>query len=229
MVEHIAFVMDGNRRWAKKRGLLNLNGHKEGANTIRRVVSFCLKNKISYLSLYTFSLENFRRSKEEKSYLFSLIVNETQKGTKQFVENGVRVRFIGDRSVFPDHVLPVCEKIEKDTAHLSRLNLNFLFCYGARQEILNGVKNIAKKVKTGEINQADISDELFEQHLWTSGIPEPDLIVRTGDQVRLSNFLLYQSAYSEFYFFDFMWPDLTEVHLQEVMRDYKNRKRNFGI
>jgi len=229
MINHIAFIMDGNRRWAKSRGLLRLYGHKEGVNTVKRVARFCLDRKIKYLSLYTFSIENFKRSEKEKAYLFNMVAKEACKSLQEFKENGIRVAFVGDRSLFPDTVLPICEELEKETALCDKLHINFLFCYGARQEIVSGVKKIAQKVKAGELCEHDINENMLQDYLWSSDFPEPDLIVRTGGQVRLSNFLLYQAAYSEFCFLDCMWPELSESHLNSIVTRYLERQRNFGV
>jgi len=229
MINHIAFIMDGNRRWAKSNGLLQLCGHKEGVNTVKKVANFCLKKGIKYLSLYTFSLENFKRSETEKSYLFNMVIKESQRFLQKFKEKGVRIQFIGDRSLFPKSVLPVCEKIEQETAGFDNLHINFLFCYGARQEIVSGVKKIAQKVRAGELTEHDIDENMLHNHLWSGDFPEPDLIVRTGGQVRLSNFLLYQAAYSEFCFLDCMWPELSEGHLNSILNGYMERNRNFGV
>ena len=229
MLKHIAIIMDGNRRWAKKRGFFKIFGHREGANTIKKAVDFCLDKKISYLSLYTFSIENFKRPEYEKSFLFNLMVKEAQKALPGLIKKGVCARFIGDRSLFPKKVLHACDTLERETKSCNNLQLHFLFCYGGRQEILSGVRNIAKKVKSGELSEDEISETILEQHLWMAGIPDPDLIIRTGGHVRLSNFLLYQSAYSELFFLDCMWPEITADHLDKVVLEYNNRKRNFGI
>ena len=229
MIDHIAFIMDGNRRWATSKGLLRLKGHREGINTVEKVALFCLEKGINYLSLYTFSVENLKRSEQEKEYLFNMVIEESDRLLQKFIKNKIKAKFIGDRTLFPAKVLPVFERVEKETAEFDRLHVNFLFCYGARQEIVNGVKKIAKKVKNGSISEQQIDDAMLQDHLWSAGFPEPDLIVRTGGQVRLSNFLLYQAAYSEFCFLDCMWPDLDNVHLEEILSNYKKRKRNFGV
>jgi len=229
MIKHIAFIMDGNRRWATRRGLAKINGHKEGAETVKKVINFFLERKIPYVSLYTFSLENFKRSEIEKAFLFRLLVKESEGMLAECIEKEVRIKFIGDRSTFPKKVLPSCKKLEHETAGFSKLTVNFLFCYGGRQEIVDGVRQIAKKVQAGELAQDDITEDIFQQTLWSSESPEPDLIVRTGGQLRLSNFLLYQAAYSEFCFIDCMWPDLNEKHLDQIVFNYENRKRNFGV
>lgn len=228
MIKHIAFIMDGNRRWAVKQGLAAVRGHAQGVESVRRVVEFCLKKGITYVSLYAFSLENFKRSEEEKSFLFGLIVKEAAKGVAEFVEQGVRVRFLGDRSLFPKSVLPSCETLEKETAHLNKLTVNFLFCYGGRQEIVAGVKAVIHKVQKGELAEDEINEDMFGRELWCGNQLDPDLIVRTGGEQRLSNFLLYQSAYSELMFLDCFWPDISDLDLEHVYDAFVARKRRFG-
>lgn len=227
-MKHLACIMDGNRRWARKNSLATLLGHKHGAQVIQHVLDFCLEHHIPYLSLYTFSIENFNRSTEECSYLFDLLAKEVTKNLGTFLEYGIRVRFIGDRSAFPISVKPAIEHVEEKTKHLNTLQLNFLFCYGARQEIIDGIKTVVKKVRQGLLSEDDISENSFMHHVWTAGIPEPDLIIRTGGAVRLSNFLLYQAAYSELYFLDCFWPDITKEHLLKALDYFKECKRNFG-
>ena len=228
MIKHLACIMDGNRRWAIRKGWFTWQGHKAGLEAVKRVVSFCLENNIPYVSLYTFSLENFKRSDEEKNYLFDLIISGFKDVHQDFIERGIKVCFIGDRSLFPANVIPTCERIEQETAHLTNLQLNLLFCYGAQQEIVGGIKRLVHDVKVGKLSEDDISNELFERYLWTRGIPEPDLIVRTGGAQRLSNFLLYQAAYSEFYFLDCLWPDITKKHLTSALLFFNECQRNVG-
>ncbi len=227
-MRHLACIMDGNRRWAKQNKLESLMGHRHGAESIQRVIDFCLKNRIEYLSLYTFSIENFNRSKKECTYLFNLVSTEVKNRLNDFIKHNIRVRFIGDRSLFPESVRPTIDEVEAKTKHLSRLQINFLFCYGSRQEIIGGIKSLFKKIKDGLISEDDISEDSFAQQLWTAGIPEPDLILRTGGVVRVSNFLLYQAAYSEFYFLDCFWPEISETHLQGALNHFNECKRNFG-
>lgn len=229
MIQHLAAIMDGNRRWARRQGFKPWVGHRNGAESVKTLTQFCLKKNIPYLSLYAFSLENFKRSQEELSYLFSLITQEFHNQLDQFINNGIKVRFIGDRTLFPAQVVPTIIDIEEKTAHLSMLNLNFLFCYGSRQEIIGGIQSLIKKIKAGIIAEHDISDETFSQCLWTADIPEPELIIRTGGMKRLSNFLLYQAAYSEFYFLDCLWPEITEQHLNEVLDNFQSCQRNYGV
>lgn len=229
MIKHLAVIMDGNRRWATSRGLNTMLGHREGAKAVDHAINFCLNSGISYLSLYTFSLENFQRSRTEKEYLFDLVVQELESKLDFFIEKEVRVRFVGDRNLFPAHVLPTCQRVEQATARFTKLSLNLLFCYGARQEILEGVKRLVHKVTTGELSEKDLTDQDFEECLWSAGVPEPDLIIRTGGRQRLSNFLLYQAAYSEVCFLDCLWPDMTVEHFQAVLNNFENQTRSFGI
>lgn len=220
--------MDGNRRWAKKRMMQPWLGHKEGAKSVKLVSEFCLKNKIPFLSLYLFSLENFNRSEQEKTYFFEKINEEINNNAEELFKQGIKVKFVGDRNFFPKNVIGSCEKIEKLTKDCKNLNLNFLFCYGGRQEIINCVKNISNQVKNGLIKEEDISEELFDKYLWLGQVPAPEIIIRTGGQQRLSNFLSFQAAYSELFFLDSLWPDLKETDIESVLQDFEKRKRNFG-
>ena len=149
MIKHLAVIMDGNRRWAVARGLQAMLGHQEGARAVQHAIKFCLDSQISYLSLYTFSLENFQRSRAEKEYLFTLLVDELEQQLPTFLEKGIRVRFIGDRTLFPTNVIPVCRRVEAATSVADRLTLSLLFCYGGRQEILGAVRKLVRKIKTG--------------------------------------------------------------------------------
>ncbi len=227
-IKHLACIMDGNRRWAKKLGRIPTYGHQEGVETVKRVMQFCFEQDIKHLSLYTFSIENFKRSPAEVGFLFKLLANTVQNNLMEFIERGIRVRFVGDRSLFPKHLVGICEDVENKTKHLQKLNLNFLFCYGAQQEIVSGVKSIMKQYKAGMLSEDDITCETFNDFLWTHDTPAPDLIVRTGGVQRLSNFLLYQAAYSEFYFLDCLWPELQTEHLQGALNFYNGCQRNVG-
>lgn len=227
-LRHLACIMDGNRRWAKQRGLVPWYGHKEGVEAVRRTVQFCLEKKIPYLSLYTFSVENFKRDPEENRYLFGLMVQEAQKGVEEFKKHGIRLRFIGDRSLFPAQLAPLLETAEKETADNTNLTVVFLFCYGGQQEIYAAVKDIADQVGGGQIRPDQVTPEFLNKTLWTGDIPDPDLIIRTGGFSRLSNFLLYKAAYSEFCFLDCLWPDLSQEQLQKAYDDFLECKRNFG-
>jgi undecaprenyl diphosphate synthase len=220
--------MDGNRRWATQQGLLSFLGHKQGFAAVKLVIDFCLANSISYLSLYTFSIENLQRSEIEQHYLFEVLAKEALQDLGEFKRKNIRMRFIGDRTLFPQSVRKLCEKVEKETREYTALQVDFLLCYGGRQEIVDVTKRIADRVACGDLQINDITPRLFEDYLWTAGTPWPDLIVRTGGQHRLSNFLLYQCAYSEFYFLDCMWPDISDVELQSALVYYNKCRKMFG-
>lgn len=229
-MEHLAVIMDGNRRWAKtgKGSSEDRFGHKKGKDAARLVVEFCIKKNIKYLSLYTFSIENLNRSEEEKNDIFSILLMGIESELEDLIKEGVRIRFIGDRTKFPKHLIPSITKAEAKTESQCVLNLNILFCYGAQQEYVHVVRSLAQRVKAGDLNVEDIDHEMVENALWTAGIPNPDLILRTSGISRLSNFLLYQAAYSELAFLDCYWPEITEAHLTKCVEDFKNTKQNFG-
>ncbi len=227
-MQHLAIIPDGNRRWALQNKLESFFGHKKGMEHVRSAIQVCIKNGIKYLSFYTFSLENFKRSDQEKIYLFNLLAEGMSKELPDLIKNGIRVRFIGDRTLFPQSLCPVVHEVEHQTAHLQTLNLNLLFCYGATTEITHAVKVIAQKVKDGLLSVDEINDDTVHNALWTAGIPDPDLIIRTGGLSRLSNFLLYQSAYSEFSCLDCYWPEITEEKLEQCLDRFKTIQRNFG-
>lgn len=227
-MQHLAIIPDGNRRWAKKNLKDAFLGHKKGTETINTAIKFCIKKEIKYLSFYTFSLENFNRSEVEKNYLFNLLADHFEEELPRLIKDGVRVRFIGQSSMFPEKLKPVIKKIEESTNHLSKLNLSLLFCYGGRQEIIYAVKSVAKKVKDGEIDIDKIDDQSLKSHFWSSDIPDPDLIIRTSKRARLSNYFLFQAAYSEFIFLDCFWPDITEKHLLDSFDQFNSTQRNFG-
>lgn len=229
MIKHLACIMDGNRRWARKQGLALLRGHRAGAETIKVATQFCLKKNIPYLSLYAFSIENFKRPEEEKQYLFQLLEHEASNQIKEFLDNNIRVFVIGDKSQFPTHIQDICKRIEDETAHCTALQINFLFGYGGRQEIVHSFKAIAHDLLHGRIALDDINETLVYKNLWLGSVPEPELIIRTGNVQRLSNFLLYEAAYSELYFFDCMWPEMTEAHFEQALAYYEGTQRRFGL
>lgn len=227
-MEHLALIMDGNRRWAKKRALAPWLGHKQGIESVRIALEFCLNNTIKHLSLYVFSLENFKRAPEEVRFLFELFIDHAKQIIPDLIKNGVQITFIGDKTYFPEHLLPTIHDLETQTQHLKKLKVALLFCYGGRQEIVAAAQQVAYAVKNNQIQPQDITPELFSQYLWSHTLPDPDLIIRTGGVKRLSNLLLYQAAYSELYFLDILWPDITYKHLEEAYADYQQRSRNFG-
>lgn len=228
-LNHLAIIMDGTRRWAKKQGLQSAAGYREGGfAAVKRAILFCVTRNIKYLSLYTFSLENFRRPQYEQDILFDTIVSEGANALPFFTEHNIRVRFVGDRTLFPERVIPTCQSIEEQTQNNTGCTVNILFCYGARQEMICGIKKLVHQVKAGLLKEEEISEEVFAQCLWTQETPEPDLIIRTSGVKRLSNFLLFQAAYSEFYFLDCLWPEITEDHLIEATASFFATRRNFG-
>lgn len=227
-MKHLAIIMDGNRRWATSNGMAKWLGHKEGAKIIETAIDFSITKGIKYLSLYTFSLENMKRPQVELTYLFDLLVTQAHSMIDSCRQKGVRVKFIGDKSLYPDHVLAATTELEQATQQCSTLQVNFLFFYGSQQEILFGIKNLLRKIKDGEIKDEEFTNDLFEQCLWTYGIPEPELIIRTGGRNRLSNFLLYQSAYSEIIFLDQLWPELTHEDFERCFNQFEQSQRNFG-
>ena len=227
-LNHLACIMDGNRRWAIRQGLLSFFGHRKGLDALKLVIDFCLDKQIRHLSLYTFSTENLQRPAQEQQYLFEVLAQEAAAELKEFKQKNVRMKFIGDRGLFPKSVQPLCDKIEQETAHCTGLDVNFLLCYGGRQEIIAAAQRIATDVAQGRLKVEDISPKLFEENLWTAGIPSPDLIIRTGGQKRLSNFLLYQCAYTELYFLDCMWPEISAEKLENAVDWYNQAQKNFG-
>ncbi|MCK4264966.1 di-trans,poly-cis-decaprenylcistransferase [Candidatus Babeliales bacterium] len=226
-MKHLAMIMDGNRRWAKENGVRDLYG-EASKRSVRLAVEFCLKNKIEHLSLYAFSLENFNRSKTEQKILFRLLEKTIREELPKLMEQNVKIRFIGDKRVFPDNLKLFIQMAEEKTSGLNDLTLNILFCYGGQQELLFATKSIAQKVKAGLLNINEIDENTIRESLWIKDSPPPELILRTGGVHRLSNFLTFDSAYSEFMFLDCYWPDLTETHLQHCLDNFSGTIRNFG-
>lgn len=229
MITHMACIMDGNRRWALRHKFKPWIGHRKGVESMRRAMKFCIKKNIAYLSLYSFSLENLtNRSEPEQDFLFNTLAHELYKELDDFVAQDIRIRFIGDRARFPKQVIPLCDEVERKTVHLKKLNLQLLLCYGGRQEITAGIKKIVTDVQAGKLCADTLTPEQVERYLWMGGIPDPELIVRTGGVKRLSNFLTYQSIYSELYFLDMLWPEVQESDLQGALDYYSSCRRNFG-
>ncbi len=226
-MQHLACIMDGNRRWAKKHSMSIIG--REGVEAAHRVIEWCMQKKIPYVSLFAFSLENFKRSPFEMEPVFALLVSEIIRRTDELVRNGIHITFVGDRAKFPSHVLEACQKLEKATAHGSVIKVCIYLCYGARQELLDACKKLIQAVEDGTLNKNNLTQADLEERLWAHGIPDPDLIMRTGCVQRLSNFLLYQAAYAELYFPQILWPDVTHHTLDEALAYYNSCKRNFGV
>ena len=203
MIKHLAIQMDGNRRWAQKNKLNTFLGHYHGVDAAQNAIKFCLEKKIPFLSLWALSIENyFKRSKSELDYLFNLLITKTEENLEKYIKEKVKVKFIGDRTLFPNFVIPTIEKIEGETKNFERMQLNILFCYAGKQEIVAGLKNIVSKVLKNEILIESINEQNFNDFLWLAGVPDPDIIIKTGGNQRLSNFMLFQCAYSELFFLD---------------------------
>lgn len=229
-VKHLGIIMDGNRRWATRRDFKPWIGHRHGLENLRMTVKFCRTYNIPYLTVYAFSLENFKRSDEELNFLFKDVLEEVAlKDADELAQKGVRVQFIGDRAQFPASTLKMIDSIEQKTAHNSDLMLNILFCYGGQQEIVAAATQLCREVVANGTPVDSITAEMFEKHLWTSNLPPLDLVIRTGFVCRLSNFLLYKVAYSELYFADCYWPDMTEERLAQIVQDFVTAQhRLFG-
>lgn len=226
--QHVAIIMDGNRRWAKKRMLPSAAGHKKGVDALRATLKACVKFGIKYLTVYAFSTENWKRDKEEVEFLMSLLAKTIVNEVPEFIENDIKLNFIGDRKSLSKEIVDVLEYGENKTATCKTLNLQIAFNYGARMEITNALKEICEKVKNGEIPQDEINEDLISQNLYTANIPDPDLLIRTGGEKRISNYLLWQCAYTEIYVTDLFWPEFDENALADAILEFNSRNRRFG-
>ena len=222
--EHIGIIMDGNGRWAEKRYLPRVAGHKEGIEAVRRTVKAADKYKIKYLTLYSFSTENWKRPKEEVDFLFYLMEENLKKEGEELNKNNVKVRFSGRRWVLPENLVKIMDYVENLTKENTGLNLIFAINYGGRSEVVDAVKEI---IKNG-YKEADVNEDLIRKFLYLPDVPDADLIIRTSGEKRISNFLLWQSAYSEFYFTPVLWPDFDENEFLKALIEYQKRKRKFG-
>ena len=226
--QHIAVIMDGNGRWAKLHGKERLYGHYNGVESVRVVITASVQLGLKYLTLYTFSTENWNRPKAEVDGLMELLVDNIVKETPTFHEKNIRFTTIGDNSLLPEKALRKLEECIADTASNTGMTLVLALSYSSRWEITNAVRKIATKVKNGELNVEDIDDQVVSDNLTTAGIPDPELLIRTSGELRLSNYLLWQMAYTELYFTDTLWPDFREESLYEAIVDYQKRERRFG-
>ncbi|WP_294358420.1 isoprenyl transferase [uncultured Clostridium sp.] len=226
--KHIAIIMDGNGRWAKERNMPRTYGHKAGVETIREIVKECSNLGVEYLTLYAFSTENWARPKEEVDTLMKLLVQYLRNEFEELNKNNVIINSIGDISKLPKVCYEELNKAYDKTKNNTGLTLNLALNYGGRVEIVNSVKEIAKLIQENKIKVDDIDEKMIEKYLYTSGMPDPDIIIRPSGEQRLSNFLLWQCAYSEFWYSDVKWPDFTKENLIEAIFDYQNRDRRFG-
>ncbi len=221
-IKHIAFILDGNGRWAKKRGRERLYGHKMGVEAVRRTIDACLKFDIQYVSLYCFSTENWKRDKDEVEGIFHLLETYIDEHTQECVDKGVSITFLGERDKFDVSLVQKMEKLERATREKTNINVQIMLNYGARDEIVRAINLIIRE------NIDKIDYETLRKYLWTKDVPDPDLVVRTSGELRLSNFLLLQSAYSELYFPKVYWPSFSERWLKKCLKAYGKRNRRFG-
>ena len=226
--KHVAIIMDGNGRWAKKRSLPRMMGHRAGADALRKVSRFAGNMGIEYITVYAFSTENWKRSDEEVSGLMSLLLEYLKNAEKELGADDVRIRVIGDTSRFSDEIKEQIVRVEKLTQNNTSVTVTLALNYGGRDEILRAAKNIALDVKNGALDENDIDEKLFSSKLYTDYMPDPDLVIRTSGEMRLSNYLLWQSSYSEFYFTPVLWPDFGEKEFTKAIDEYLSRNRRFG-
>lgn len=225
-LEHIAFIMDGDGRWATKRGMPREYGHTVGAKVFRRVAEYCFRGGINTVTVYAFSTENWKRPAREVNALMTLFTTYLKTGMAEMMKDDIRIRFLGEKTPFGDAQRRLMEKIESDSAG-NKYNLNIAVNYGGRREIALAFEKLHEKLQNGEIS-GRITEEMISDELFTAGQPDPDLIVRTSGEMRLSNFLTWQSVYSELYFTDVFWPDMNEEEVDKAVADYYSRQRRYG-
>lgn len=224
--EHIAIIMDGNGRWAKKRGLSRSMGHREGSKTLKKIVEACYELGVRYLTVYAFSTENWSRPKEEVDDLMKLLLEYLKNAERELKGKNIRIRVIGEKKNLPDEIIKEIERVQKNTEHINGLDFIIALNYGGRQEIVEAVSKIVNDFKSGLISEID--EKTIEKRLYTNGIPDPDLLIRTSGEMRISNFLIWQCCYTEFYFCDVLWPDFSKENLIEAIISYQGRQRRFG-
>ena len=224
--QHVAIIMDGNGRWATERGLDRTFGHKEGVETVKKITSECARLGVKYLTLYTFSTENWNRPAYEIEALMGLVLSFVEMDL--FTDNSIKFRMVGDRSRLPQSVQDKISYMEDLTKDGERMTVIMAMSYSSKLELTRAMRQIAKEVKEGKLNADDITEQTINDHLWTNFMPDPELLIRTGGELRISNYLLWQCAYSEFYFCDTYWPDFDEEALHKAIADYQSRQRRFG-
>ena len=227
--QHVAIIMDGNGRWAHARGLPRVAGHRAGAQAVRRTIEAAVESGVSWLTLYAFSSENWRRPMDEVLDLTGLLRHYIRQELSEITKQGVRVRVIGDRARFDAATRAELDRAERTTVGNTRLNLNVALSYGARDEIVAAARAAALAAQRGEVELETLDESGFERFLSTAGMPDPDLVIRTSGEQRLSNFLLWQSAYSELVFLDVLWPDFGAGHFDQALTEFARRERRFGV
>jgi len=225
---HVAIIMDGNGRWARERGLPRGAGHRSGMNTVRRIAKAAGRIGVQVLTLYAFSTENWKRPKSEVDYLMKLPQEFLAVELEELIANNVRVRVMGSRQGLPGHPLAAVDEAIRRTADNTGLILNFALNYGSRAELVEAARELARRVKAGELDEREIDEQTLSSCLSTADLPEPDLLIRTSGELRISNFMLWQLAYSELWFTDVYWPEFTERHFYDAIREYQRRVRRYG-
>ena len=227
-VQHVGIIMDGNRRWAKSKGLKKIEGHKQGAGAAKNIIKAAVENNIAHLTLFAFSSENWKRGSSEIDDLIGLLRFFLKKEINNLIKSGIKIKILGELSLFPEDIISLLNKSVSISKNNNKLNLIIAINYGSRQEITYAVKKIVKEALLKKININDINEDTITNFLYTEGVPEPDLIIRTGGDCRLSNFLLWQSAYSELLFIKKAWPDFTRDDFLQAVNEFNNRERRFG-
>ena len=225
---HIAIIMDGNGRWAQKRFMPRAVGHQAGVRAVRKIVEYCAKHKIEVLTLFAFSSENWRRPEAEVSLLMALFMATLQREINNLDRNNIRLRFIGDRAAFSDKLQQRMAEGEAKTKDNTALTVVVAANYGGHWDMCQAFRTVAEKMATGELKNQVISEQLINQHLSTAGLPDPDLFIRTGGEQRVSNFMLWQLAYTELYFTATLWPDFDQNSIEDAIKSFKSRQRRFG-
>jgi undecaprenyl diphosphate synthase len=226
--KHVAIIMDGNGRWAKREGVETIKGHEKGAKALEKAVDVCIEKGITHLTVYAFSSENWKRPKPWVQALLGLMTRYLDEKVKEFHAKGIRARIIGDKESFSPTIQKKLNDFENLTKNNTTLNLQIALSYGGRQEILNMAKKIATQCVNGSLTPESITEDHVEKALYTHAIPDPDLLIRTSGEMRISNFLLWQLAYSEFIFVDCLWPDFTQKHFENALQAYTTRERRYG-
>lgn len=226
--ESVGIIMDGNGRWAKKRGLPRSLGHRKGAGVFRDVVLYCKELGVKYVTVYAFSTENWKRSKEEIDAIVDILREYLKKAFNEFKDENVYVRFIGDVSVFPEDIVEQIRKLDEDSSKNTGMVLNVALNYGGRDELVYAFKGMLTDIKSGKLSESDITEETIGKYLYTAGQTDPDIIIRPSGEQRLSNFMLWQAAYSEFWFDKVLWPDFKKKDILRAFADYAKRDRRYG-
>lgn len=225
---HVAIIMDGNGRWAQSRGLMRLMGHKAGVKTVKKIVTAASKLGLKVLTLYAFSSENWKRPPKEVTGLMSLLKSYLESELSTMLENNIRLRCMGRKEQLPDEVLQILDRSIEKTAKNSGLILNLALSYGGRDEIIRAARKLAQQSVAGKLKPSEITEEIFSDHLYSTGLPDPDLVIRTGGESRLSNFLLWQASYAEIFITETKWPDFSEDDLESALANFQQRQRRFG-